>query len=272
MNETVLTRKKSRVFRELNTVITVMARDITLFFKSVSTPVMSIAMPLVMMGMIGGNLSQNMASSLNFQFGPFMLVGMLVNMLFMMTSMNMTSFVDDHQTDFIQEMLVSPVSRYALVIGKVFGSMFGAILSLAGTLVVGLVMGITLSAPRLLLILALSPLMCLSGGALAMILIGVIRNRTAANMAVSLVTLPQMFLSGAIIPVNNSSGALFVVSRMLPMTYCLDLVRAVVYSGTPEYDNVVMFNPFVNFAAIIALTIVCLVIGTFCFAKSEKNR
>jgi ABC-2 type transport system permease protein len=272
MKDMVFTRRKSRVFRELNTIVTVMARDITLFFKSLATPIMSIAMPLVMMGMIGGNLSQNMASSLNFNFGPFMLVGMLINMLFMMTSMNMTSFVDDHQTDFIQEMLVSPVSRYSLVIGKIFGSMFGAILSLAGTLVVGLVMGITLSAGQLLLILALSPLMCLSGGALAMILIGLIKNKTAANMAVSLITLPQMFLSGAIIPINHSSGALFVVSRMLPMTYCLDLARAVVYSGSPEYDNVVMFNPFINCVVIVSLTILCLIIGTFFFARSEKNR
>jgi ABC-2 type transport system permease protein len=272
MNDIILTRKKSRVFRECNTIITVMARDITLFFKSLATLIMSIVMPLVMMGMIGGNIAQNMASSLNFRFGTFMLVGMLVNMLFMMTSMNMTSFVDDHQTDFIQEMLVSPVSRYSLVIGKIFGSMFGAVLSLTGTLIVGLVMGITLNAGQLLLIFALSPLMCLSGGALAMILIGLIKNKTAANMAVSFITLPQMFLSGAIIPINHSSGVLFVVSRMLPMTYCLDLTRAVVYAGTPEYDNIVMFNPFINCAAIIALTILCLVIGTFCFARSEKNR
>jgi ABC-2 type transport system permease protein len=228
-------------------------------------------MPIVMMGMIGGSLAQNMASSLNFQFGPFMLVGMLVNMLFMMTSMNMTSFVDDHETDFMQEMLVSPVSRYSLVIGKIFGSMFGAILSLTGTLVVGLVMGFSLSAGQLLLILALSPLMCLSGGALAMILIGLIKNKTAANMAVMLVVMPQMFLSGAIIPINHSSGALLVLSRMLPMTYCLDLVRAVVYAGTPEYDSVVMFNPFINSAVIIALTFLCLIIGTFFFARSEKN-
>jgi len=262
----------NRAFRELNTVITVMARDITLLFKSPSTLIMSFAMPIVMMGMIGGNLAQNMAGGLNFQFGPFMLVGMLVNMMFMMTSMNMTSFVDDHQTDFMQEMLVSPVSRYSLVIGKIFGSMFGAVLSLAGTLIVGLAMGITLHAGQLLLILALSPLMCLSGGALAMILIGIIKNKTAANMAVSLITLPQMFLSGAIIPINNTSGVLFIVSRCLPMTYCLDLTRAVLYAGTVEYNNVVMFNPLLNFAAIVGLTIVCLVIGTFFFARSERNR
>jgi ABC-2 type transport system permease protein len=58
----------------------------------------------------------------------------------------------------------------------------------------------------------------------------------------------------------------------MPMTYCLDLARAVVYAGTPEYDSVALFNPAVNLAAIAALTAVCLTLGTFFFARSEKNR
>jgi len=118
----------------------------------------------------------------------------------------------------------------------------------------------------------LSPLICLSGGALAMIIIGLIKSKRAANLAVMLIVMPQMFLSGAIIPINNSSGVLLILNRIMPMTYCLDLVRAVVYKGSAEYSNVVMFNPMVNFAAIVALTVVCLIVGTFFFAQSEKNR
>jgi ABC-2 type transport system permease protein len=186
--------------------------------------------------------------------------------------MGMTSLVDDHDIDFNQEMLVSPVSRYSLGIGKILGSAFGAIVSMAGTLLVGLFMGITLPIGQLLVILTLSPLMCLAGGALSMIMIGLIKSKKAANMAVMLITMPQMFLSGAIIPINNSSGVLMVLSRCMPMTYCLDLVRAVTYRGTVEYDSVVMFNPMVNFAAIAGLTVICLVIGTWFFARSEKNR
>jgi len=63
-----------------------------------------------------------------------------------------------------------------------------------------------------------------------------------------------------------------VLSHCMPMTYCLDLVRAVTYRGTAEYDQVVMFNPVMNFAAIAGLTVICLVIGTWFFARSEKNR
>lgn len=272
MSELVLRRKHSRIFRELNTVLTVMARDITLLFKSPGTIILSLAMPLVMMGMIGGNLMQNMAGGLDFDFGGFMLVGMLVNMLFMMVSMNMTSLVDDHETDFNQEMLISPVSRYSIVIGKILGSTFGAVVSMLGTLFVGLMMGISISAGHLLSILALAPLFCLSGGALAMIMMGLIKNRKAANMAVSFITMPQMFLSGAIIPITQTGGILMVLSRLMPMTYCLDLARAVIYRGTPEYESVVLFNPVLNCTIIVALTVVCLLIGTFFYERGEKNR
>jgi len=272
MSHIVISQKKSRLFRELNSVVTVMAREITIFFRSPATAIMSLTMPIILMGMIGGNLMQNMADGLGFQFGQFMLVGMLVNMLFMVTTTGITSLVDDRGTDFNQEMLVSPVSRYSIVIGKILGCGFAAIMSMAGTLIVSLVMGITLPAGKLLTILALSPLICLSGGALAMIIIGLIKNKRTANFAVMLIVMPQMFLSGAIIPINHSSGALLVLNRVMPMTYCLDLVRAVVYRGSTEYDSVVMFNPLINFAAIILLTTVCLVLGTYFFARSEKNR
>lgn len=194
MSEMVVTQKrKSRLARELNAVITIMARDITLFFKSPGTIIMSLAMPVVMMGMLS-------------------------------------------------------------------------------TLVVGAFMGIMLPGYQLLLILALSPLICLSAGALAMIIIGLVKSNKMANMAVMLITMPQMFLSGAIIPIGNSSGILLVISRMMPMTYCLDLVRAVVYAGTPEYASVVLFNPALSLAVVVGITVVCMVVGTFYFARSEKNR
>jgi len=260
-------RSKSKIFREINATITILMREVVLFFKSPGMAIMSLVMPAVMMGMIGGNLMQNMTKGLSFQFGPFMLVGMLVTMMFMTTTMGMSNLVDDSDTNFSAEMLVSPVSRYSIVIGKILGCAFAAIVSTLGAIVVGLIMGIQLPVHTLLLILAFAPLMCLSGGALAMIFIGVIKNKKAANMAVMLITMPQMFLSGGIIPISSSGGILKVISRCLPMTYCIDLVRSFVGGGQPH-----QFNPMVNLAAIIGVTVVCLVIGTYLFARTEKNR
>lgn len=262
----------SRFARELNTVVAVAARDVTVTLKSPGALVMSLVMPMIMMGMIGGNLLDNMAGGLGFELGEFMLVGMLVMMLFMMTTLGMVSLVDDSDDNYSAELLVSPVSRYAIVIGKILGSSLTAITCCLGVLIVGLAMGITLSPWSLLALLALAPLMCLSGGALAMIVIGTIKNNKAANIAVMLITMPQMFLSGVIIPIANSSGILLVLSRILPMTYSVDLGRAVVYAGSPEYDSVVLFNPMVSLIAIIGLTALFLVVGTVLYARSEKNR
>jgi len=263
---------RSRFARELNAVVAVAARDITIILKSPGTLAMSLIMPLLMMGMIGGNLMQNMTGGLGFDFGTFMLVGMLINMLFMMTTMGMVTLVDDSDGNYSAELLVSPVSRYSIVIGKIVGSSFMAIVSCLGVLVVGLAMGITLAPWQLLALLALAPLMCLSGGALAMIVMGSIKSNRVANVAVMMITMPQMFLSGVIIPIGNSSGILFVLSRILPMTYCVDLGRAVVYAGSPDFASVVLFNPAVSLVAIIALTVLCLVVGTFLYARSEKDR
>lgn len=272
MNEVILKKPVPKLLREVNVVITILARDINLFFKSPGMLIMSLAMPLVMMGMLGGSLSQNMAGGLAFNYNQYMLIGMLVNMLFMTTASGVSSLVEDHVTDFTQEMMISPISRYSIVIGKILGSSFGAIVGMLGTIIIGFLMGISLTMGQYLLILLMAPFMCLSAGALAMIVIGLIKSNKMANMAVMLITMPQMFLSGAIIPINNSKGILYVLSRIMPMTYCLDLTRAVVYSGTPEYDNVVLFNPLISLFVIAALTVIFLVIGTFFFARSEKNR
>ncbi|MPL87924.1 hypothetical protein SDC9_33937 [bioreactor metagenome] len=262
MNEN-LNQRKSDISRELNSIIAVVARDITVFFKSPSMLIVTLVMPLFMMGMIGGNMMGIVGGA---NLGEFMLVGMLVTMLFMVTILGMTSLVDDHETDFTQEMLVSPISRYSLVIGKIIGSTFVAIVSMIGTLIVGLVMNIYLPLDQLLLILALSPLICFAAGALSMILMGLIKNPKTANFAMMIIIMPQIFLSGAIIPVNDSNMLLLALSRIMPMTYCIDLVRGVTGVQTP------IFNPLINFAAILLLTVICLVIGTFFFAKSEKNR
>ena len=258
--------------QELNTVVTVAARDITGTLKNPGTLALSLLMPLLMMGLIGGNLMQNMTGGLGFDFGEFMLVGMLVNMLFMVTTMSMASLVDDTDNNYSLELLVAPVSRYAIVIGKIAGSAFQAIVSCLGVLLVGALMGITLSVWQLLALLALSPLMCLAGGALAMIVMGSVKNNRAANMVVMMITMPQMFLSGVIIPINHSSGILFVLSRVMPMTYCVDLGRAVIYAGSPQYSSVVLFNPAISLIAIAALTVFFLVVGTYLYARSEKNR
>jgi ABC-2 type transport system permease protein len=232
----------------------------------------TLLMPLVLMGVLGGSLAQNMASGLNFDYSRFMMVGMMVNMLFMTVTMEITSLVQDRTTDFTQEMMVAPISRYSILLGKITGASVSGILQLSVTIILALVMNIHFGVGQLLAFLAISPLLCLAAGAFGIMLVTFIRNPKIANIIVMIIVMPQMFLSGAFIPISHSSGVLLVLSRMMPMTYCLDLARSVFYAGTTDYANVVLFNPVVNVTGIVVLTTLFLVVGTFFFAKTETNR
>ncbi|MDR1997532.1 MAG: ABC transporter permease [Candidatus Margulisbacteria bacterium] len=258
--------------REINAVVTIAVRDILILLKTPSYFIFSLIMPLIFMGILGGSLAQNMAAGLPYDYGQFLLVGMLVNMLLMGTTGGITSLVEDRTEDFTQELMVSPISRYSIIVGKILGSSFTAVLQLLGTLLTALLMGIHYSLWQLLAVLAVAPLICLSAGSLGMIIVAFIKDNRTAGMVQMLVVMPQMFLTGAFIPINNSQGLLFLLSRLMPMTYCLDLARAAFFAGAPGYASIVLFNPLLDILIIAALTVVFLLIGTFFFVRSETNR
>jgi ABC-2 type transport system permease protein len=149
---------KTKFLRETNAVITLAMRDITLFLKSPAKIIQSFIMPIMFLGMFGGQLSQNMGRNMGFDFNVFMLVGMLVQGLFMIMGNGITSLVEDRGTDFTQEILVSPVSRYSIILGKIVGSAFAGYITFFFTIIIGYCIGARLNISQLLTLLAFSPL------------------------------------------------------------------------------------------------------------------
>jgi ABC-2 type transport system permease protein len=263
---------KNKFLRELNAVITIGMREITLFLKSPAKLIMSLIFPILFLGLFGGQLSQNMGMNMNFDFTTFMLVGMLVQTIFMVMGNGVVSLVEDRDNEFNQEMLVSPVSRYSLVLGKIAGSAVASYIVFFFTIGVGYLIGARLDVLQFLALLAFSPLICLAAGALGVVCIGFIEKPSTAGIVIMLSVMAQTFLSGALIPVNNSTGVMAVVSRLLPMTYCVDFMRGVFYQTGGAATAPILHSPLVNLVIIIAFTAIFLVVGTAGFVRAEKNR
>ncbi|WP_010256096.1 ABC transporter permease [Treponema primitia] len=262
----------NKAAREVNAVLTIASREFMLSLKSPSRIIMALIWPVMMLGMFGSQLSQNMGFNMGFDFNQFMLVGMLVNGLFMITMMGITSLVEDRENDFTQEILVSPISRYAIIFGKIIGASLMSYIQFFATLAVGLCIGARLSGSQFLLLLAVSPLMCLAAGSLALLCIGFIRKSATAGFVVMMLSMVQMFLSGALIPVNHSTGLMAVLSRLLPMTYCIDFARGVFYQTMGAANTITLFAPALDLMIIGAFTAVFFVAGTIAFVRSETNR
>jgi len=106
---------KNKLLREANAVVTIAMRDIVLCLKSPGKLIQCLIMPIMFLGMFGGQLSQNMGMNMGFDFNTFMLVGMLVQGIFMIMGTGIVPLVEDRVMDFSQEILVSPVSRYSIL-------------------------------------------------------------------------------------------------------------------------------------------------------------
>jgi len=263
---------KNKFLRELNAVITIGMREITIFLKSPAKLIMSLIFPVMFLGMLGGQISQNMGMNMGFDFNTFMLVGMLVQSIFMVMGNGVVSLVEDRDSEFNQEILVSPVSRYSIVLGKIAGSAVASYIVFFFTIGVGYAIGARLDIAQFLVLLAFSPLICLAAGALGVMCIGFIEKPTTAGIVIMLSVMAQTFLSGALIPVNHSTGVMALVSRLLPMTYCVDFMRGVFYHGGNVSSAVTLHAPFVNLVIIVTFTTLFLFAGTTGFVRAEKNR
>ncbi|WP_242884721.1 ABC transporter permease [Actinomadura litoris] len=263
---------RARAARDLNAAVAIAARDVTRFVRSPSQIFMSLFIPVIFIGLMGGSLNQNMGRSLHYDFMQYVLLGMVTSVIYQFSMNGMVSLVEDRENDLTQEIFVAPVSRSAIILGKVAGSSVAALVGIVGTFAVALALRIPLSWSDAGRILMIAPFLALSGAALGIFFIGLVRDPQAADLGSFVLVFPQIFLTGAIIPVGHSSGVLGVIKDVLPMTYLIDLLRGVFYHGRDEYDQVVLHPPLFDLAVTLGFFAVFVIAGTFLFARRERDR
>jgi ABC-2 type transport system permease protein len=139
------------------------------------------------------------------------------------------SLVWDREFGFLREMLVAPVSTAAILVGKCLGGATTATLQSVVLLVLAGVVGVPY-APALFLVF----LLCLFLGALMLTAMGVlmsvrVKQIQAAMPLSQLIIMPMMFLSGTLFPLANLPGWLAVATKLNPLTYAVQPMRAAVF-------------------------------------------
>jgi ABC-2 type transport system permease protein len=192
--------------------------------------------------------------------------------LFQSTAQGLTSLMDDRQTDFAQELFVSPISRYAIVFGKILGETAVAIAQVLPMVIFALILRVPLTPTHIALLVPVALLSCFMGGAFGLLLLNVMSDSRAANQIFNFVFLPQYFLAGLISPINILPWYLAALSLISPMRYVIDLARGVVFSGSPDYGRVVLATPVTNVAVLTLMFGVFMILGTTLFVRRETNR
>jgi len=194
----------------------------------------SITFPLLFLFVFGSGLSARMGVlGPGIDFTQFIFPG-IIGMTVLMTSfMAGVSVVWDREFGFLKEVLVAPISRTSVAVGKTLGSATVALLQGLLILLFAPLIGVSLS---LLTVLALVPLMLLlaiSLGSLGILLATRIRSMEAFQAAMQMLMFPMVFLSGAFFPLEGLPSWMNVLVKINPATYGIAPIRQVILGADP---------------------------------------
>ncbi|CAN5316073.1 ABC transporter permease [soil metagenome] len=260
------------MMKTLNAILTIASRDLIKLLRDRTRLFASLVFPFIFIGVLGTSLDANLSKNVGYNFLVFVFTGVIGQTLFQSTASGIISLIEDRENDFSQEMFVAPVSRYAIIFGKILGESLVAMVQLIGVLVLGVVLRIPFTAGQFFAIIPAVVVCCLFGGAFGTIVMANLNDQRKANQVFPFLIFPQFFLAGVFTPIRNLPLPLFWLSRLSPMTYAVDLVRSAYFWGTPEYSKVVLYSPVIDLTIIGILFTAMLGIGTFLFVRNERNK
>jgi ABC-2 type transport system permease protein len=231
-SEIVRVRVPARTWRsELRAIKIVWRRELIRFINDRLWIVTALIQPLLFLFVLGSGLQQlSSASTGGVDLKTFIYPGILCLAVMFTAMFSAASIVWDREFGFLREMMVAPVRRSSIVIGKCLGgatvaSFQGVILlCLAGTVDVPYDPTLILGVFGLQLLLAFS---ITAFG--VMVAIRIKQMQTFMGL-MQMVVLPMFFISGAMFPVSNLPGWLAFLNRIDPLTYAVDPMRRLVFA------------------------------------------
>ena len=178
------------------------------------------------------------------------------------------SVIWDRDFGFLKEILVAPISRFSLFIGKMFGDSTDAIIQ--GVIVFGiaLLLGIKFSLEAFLLCLPLMLLITIGLVSVGLVIASSIGSLESFGAIQSFINLPLFFLSGALFPiVGTNIEWLQIAARVNPLTYGVDALKIVILGSA--YAPIQLEPLLVDVGIIGAFDLIMIGLGTWAFSRMK---
>src|SRR4051812_34784469 len=212
-------------------------REIVRFYRMRSRVIGVIASPLLFWIVIGsgfGNSFRAQTSGGGQRYLEFFFPGALIMIVLFTSIFTMMSVIEDRREGFLLSVLVAPISRTVIVLGKVLGgttlATIQGLIFLAFAPLIGIHFTLLRFASALFCILLVS----FSLTALGFIVAWRLDSTQAFHAIINLFLMPLWMLSGSLFPVSGASRWIALVMRANPLTYGVEALRSSLY---PELGN-----------------------------------
>ncbi|HTN24235.1 MAG TPA: ABC transporter permease [Solirubrobacteraceae bacterium] len=215
---------------ELRAIKIVFRRELIRFRNDRLRIVTSLVQPLLFLFVLGSGLQQlSQFGTHGVALTTFIYPGVLCITVMFTAMFSAASIVWDREFGFLREMMVAPVRRSSIVIGKCLGG--AAVASLQGLILIALAGAVHVPYDPLLLlgIFGLQLLLAFSITAFGVMVAIRIKQIQAFMGVMQMIVMPMFFISGALFPVSGLPGWLGFLNRIDPLTYAVDPMRRLVF-------------------------------------------
>ena len=249
---------------EIRGIYTLWLREIKRYLRDRARIISSFFQPLLWLVIFGSGMRLSGTIG-NLTYQQYIFPG-IIGQTLLFTSMFMgISVIWDREFGFLKEILVAPISRFSVFLGKMLGDSTDAVIQGIIVFVLGLLLGIRLD---LIMFLEALPIMILITFGLVSIGLTVasfMESLESYGVIQSFINLPLFFLSGALFPMRDAPNWLQIASSFNPLTYGVDALRTVILGEAWQPLHPLYYNILV----VCCFDVVMMIIGTLAFSKRK---
>src|ERR1700745_701985 len=211
-------------------------REVVRFYRQKSRVVGVIASPLLFWVVIGSGFGTSFRSGDTAgqqHYLDYFYPGALIMIVLFTSIFTMMSVIEDRKEGFLLSVLVAPVPRSAIVLGKVLGGTTLAAAQGLIFLVFAPLVGVRIGFCAFLLVVLTVLLVSFALTALGFAIAWPMDSTSAFHAIINLFLIPLWLLSRALFPLSGASGWLRIVMRLNPLTYGVEALRALLYPQSP---------------------------------------
>ncbi len=236
-------------------------REFKVFTREKSRIITSIFTPLLWIFVFGGGLGSAVnIAGINYQI--FIYPGIVAMSVLFSSVFYGVYIIWDRKIDILKEVLVAPLSRTSIFVGKVLGGCTDSMIQAFIMLLISFAVGVYLSPSAFLLAILILFLLSLSLVSTGLIIGSLMESPEGFNMIVSFLVFPLFFFSGALYPLDKLPLWLSAITYIDPVTYGVDGLRTVTI-------GISQFPLYFDLGVLAAFAAVMFTIGTRTFERMK---
>jgi ABC-2 type transport system permease protein len=251
---------------EIRGIYTLWLREIKRYLRDRARIISSFVQPLLWLLIFGSGIRFSGTTIGNLTYQQYIFPG-IIGQTLLFTSMFMgISVIWDREFGFLKEILVAPISRFSVFLGKMLGDSTDAVIQGIIVFALGVFLGIPLNPLTFLEALPVMILMTFGLVGIGLTVASFIESLESFGVIQSVINLPLFFLSGALFPIRGDvPNWLQIASSFNPLTYGVDALRTIILGNAWQPLHPMYFNLLV----VCCFDVVMMAIGTYAFSRRK---